>query len=153
MNVKRESFKAEGLERISRNPRLANRRAVGGKPLTGPSREIQEMRKALGLTQAQLASALGIRSSMIANLENGRYAAFILVGIKMYLFFARTAAEKGLTPLYLEAKGEVVRFIAWQRKLSAEALKKVEQEAQKKRKKHEVLEKQLADEEARLREL
>jgi DNA-binding XRE family transcriptional regulator len=152
MNLKRAWLKPESLERISRNPRLAGRRqTMGGKPTIRSTRTLQEMREALGLTQAQLAEATGVRRTMIANLENGRYAAIIWVGIKMYLFFASVAAKKQLTPLYLEAKRDVARFIDYQRELNAQVLRKSEREVETKRKKVEALEKQLAAEEAQLR--
>jgi DNA-binding XRE family transcriptional regulator len=154
MNLKKEWLKPENLERISRNPRLADRRkTMGGKPFIGSTRTLQEMREALGLTQAQLAEETGVRRTMIANLENGRYAAVIWVGIKMYLFFASVAAQKQLTPLYLEAKRDVARFIAFQRDLNAQAVRKAEREAENERKKVTALEKRLVAEEARLREL
>jgi len=154
MTLKRKWLKPETLERISRNPRLADRpKTMGGKPAIGGTRPIQEMREALGLTQAQLAEATGLRRTMIANLESERYAAIIWVGIKMYLALASIAAKKQLTPLYEEAKKDVQRFIDFQRDLNARTIRNAEREAENKRRKVKSLEKRLADEEARLREL
>jgi DNA-binding XRE family transcriptional regulator len=149
--LKKEWLKPESLERISRNPRFANRpKTMGGKPTIGGTRPLQDMREALGLTQAELAHALGVRRTMIANIESGRYAAFIFVGIEMYLFFASIAAQKQLMSLYLEAKRDVRRFIGFQRDLNAKAVRETEREAENQRKKVEALEKQLAANEAQL---
>jgi len=155
MNLKREWLKPESLERVSRNPRLADKRkTISGKRTIGPTtRGLSEMREALGLTQAQLAAAIGLPRTMIANVESGRYLAIIWVGIKMYLEFARIAARKGLTPLYLEAKREVATFIEFQRELNERYIRNAEREAEDTRKKVAAFEKRLADEEAQLRSL
>jgi len=154
MNLKRAWLKPESLERASRNPRIADKRkTVSGKHLTGGTRPLRELREALGITQAEVAAVMGCRRTMIANLESLRYAAVIWFGIKMYLYFARIAAEKKLTALHQEISGEVRNFIAFQRNLNALTMRKAESELEEQRKAVEIREKRLADAEAQLREV
>jgi DNA-binding XRE family transcriptional regulator len=154
MKLKRTWLKPESLKLRSRNPRPSRQsKTVDGNSLVKSTWDISEMREAVGMTQKELAKALGVRRSMIANLEAGRYVASVFLGITMYLVFAKIAADKQLTSLCTDAKENVRRFIAFQRRIDDELIRDKEREVEATRAHAALREKHLAEQEARLREL
>ena len=54
---------------------------------------IQEMRKEKGVTQSELADALGVTRQTIISLENGRYNASLMLAHKIAEYFGTTIEE------------------------------------------------------------
>ncbi len=55
--------------------------------------KIQEMRKEKGVTQSELADALGVTRQTIISLENGRYNASLMLAHKIAEYFGTTIEE------------------------------------------------------------
>ena len=54
---------------------------------------IEELRKAKGVRQEELAKELGVSRQTISSLENGRYNPSILLAYKVAVFFGLTIEE------------------------------------------------------------
>ena len=54
---------------------------------------IEELRKAKGIRQEELAKALGVSRQTISSLENGRYNPSILLAMKLARYFGVTVEE------------------------------------------------------------
>ncbi len=54
---------------------------------------IQELRKALKVTQSELADAVDVSRQTIISLENGRYNASLMLAYKIARFFGRQIEE------------------------------------------------------------
>jgi DNA-binding XRE family transcriptional regulator len=143
------------LERLSRNPRPSRQSTtVGGKPVFELRRPLQEMRESVGISQSRLAESVGIPTSAIANVENGRYALSARVGARIYTALARFAPPK--SPQYREAKQEAERLFAFQRELDRKTLIAAQGQIEALKKKCEEVKSREADldaEEAQLREV
>ncbi|MFI5058637.1 MAG: helix-turn-helix transcriptional regulator [Candidatus Acidiferrales bacterium] len=136
------------LERLSRNPRESRQsQSLGGKPLIGTRRKLQEVRQELGVSQAQLAKVAGIPTAAISNIEADRYAVSARVGSDIYTAVARMAVPQ--SSLYREAKQEAARLIAFQRELSLSQIESL----RKKLRSVTAMLRDLDGKEARLREI
>ena len=54
---------------------------------------LEELRKARGMTQEELAEALEVSRQTVGSLENGRYNPSILLAFKIARYFHRTIEE------------------------------------------------------------
>ena len=54
---------------------------------------LEELRKARGMTQEELAEALEVSRQTVGSLENGRYNPSILLAFKLARFFGMTIEE------------------------------------------------------------
>ncbi|MDO4850802.1 MAG: helix-turn-helix transcriptional regulator [Actinomycetota bacterium] len=55
--------------------------------------EIQRLRKERGMSQAELAAAVGVTRQTIISIENGRYTASLLLAYKLARFFGASIEE------------------------------------------------------------
>jgi transcriptional regulator with XRE-family HTH domain len=106
----------EAKARVARTPKRRQKLPVGEK--------IRERRKALGLTQAELASRIGIQQSDLCRMEKGEYKVSLETLFKILRIYQVTIGDffADQDPLAGDGSAELVRLF---RGLSPDARKEV----------------------------